>query len=107
MIQKACRSPKDAETIVLGQVADVSINAWRQLEQINFRKAGENRFKARLFTDSSGKIQSVASSKQVERRFMRPDVNILKQHLEDQRIEFIAWVPDELQVSDVLTKDSK
>ena len=36
---------------------------------------------------------------------MRPDVNILKQHLEEGRLEFIAWVPDELQVADALTKD--
>ena len=47
----------------------------------------------------------MASSRQCERRFMRPDVNILKQHLEEHRVEFIGWVPDELQVSDALTKD--
>ena len=36
---------------------------------------------------------------------MRSDVNILKQHLDLQRVEYIGWVPDELQVADALTKD--
>ena len=79
----------------------MAIDTAIQLEQI----LNGNKDKARLFTDLDGTMQSVASSKQVERRYMRSDVNILKQHMEEKRIEFIAWVPDELQLGDALTKD--
>ena len=36
---------------------------------------------------------------------MRPDVDILKQFLENREIDQIRWIPDELQISDILTKD--
>ena len=36
---------------------------------------------------------------------MRPDVDILKQMLENKEIERIHWIPDELMIADVLTKE--
>ena len=34
-----------------------------------------------------------------------PDMNILKQFVKDKDLDCIVWIPDELQVADVLTKD--
>ena len=41
----------------------------------------------------------------IERRYLHPEVQIIKQFLENKEISEIRWIPDEYQISDVLTKD--
>ena len=36
---------------------------------------------------------------------MRSEVNILKQFVEERKIEYVSWIPDEHQIADILTKD--
>ena len=105
LIQKACKSPKDAETIALGVEADLAIYTANQVEQILTGKNGGSKYKVRLFCDNAPVIESIASSKQVERRYMRSDINILKQFIEEQKIEYISWIQDEEMIADILTKD--
>ena len=45
------------------------------------------------------------SSKQVERRYIRSDVHILKQFIEEKLIDKIVWIGDTHQIADILTKD--
>ena len=80
LIQKVCKSPKDAETINLGIVADVACNFAKQIEEIMYDK--KKKVETKIFTDSLGTLESIASSHQVERRNMRADVADLKQRLE-------------------------
>ena len=64
-----------------------------------------SRFKPVIFCDNAPTLESIVSSKLVERRYLRPDVEIIKQFVENKEIEEIRWIPDELQISDILTKD--
>ena len=36
---------------------------------------------------------------------MRSEVNILKQFVEDRKVEYVSWIQDEHQIADILTKD--
>ena len=57
-----------------------------------------------LFTDNHATMESIASTKQVERRLLRNDVDFLKQKLEDNEIQCYRWIQDEFQIADILTK---
>ena len=105
LVAKACRSPKDAETITLGTCADLSIFAAQQLEEILTGVKNGEKFKSILFSDSDSSLKSIVSSKQVERRYLRSDVAILKQFIEGKKIDKIVWVDDPHQIADILTKD--
>ena len=105
LVAKACRSPKDAETITLGTCADLTIFAAQQLEEILTGVKNGNKFKSILFSDSDSSLKSIVSSKQVERRYLRSDVAILKQFIEQKSIDKIVWVDDPHQIADILTKD--
>ena len=82
---KGLPKPKGAETITIGTCAD--------------------RFKSILFSDSDSTLKSIVSSKQVERRYIRSDVHILKQFIEEKLIDKIVWIGDNHQIADILTKD--
>ena len=60
-----------------------------------------------IFTDSLGTLESVASTKQVDRNLMRQHVFALQQHLENSDVESFNWIPDEQMLSDILTKEMK
>ena len=77
----------------------------RQVEQILTGKINGSKYHARLFCDNAAVLESIVSSKQVDRRNMRSEVNILKQFVEDRKIEYVSWIPDEHQIADILTKD--
>ena len=107
LIHKACRSSKDAETIALGQAADYGIYTAKQLEEILYGIKDGQKFKTVIFSDSDSSIKSIVSSKQVERRYLRSDVHILKQHLEQGQLEKVVWISDKQQIADILTKDKR
>ena len=66
-IARVCYSSKDTETINISKMMDDAIYAARQIETLHY---GDNkrRIKVRLFTDSEPTLESIASSKQVERK---------------------------------------
>ena len=104
MIQKVCCAPKDAETVSLGVAADSSLDIARKMEEVMYNVKKGRIFKVKMYCDNAGVLESIASSKQVERRTMRSGVMILKQFLEDGEIESEVWVPDELMIADVMIK---
>ena len=59
-----------------------AIFAARQLEILMFRDY-RKRMKVRLFTDSEATLESIASSKQIERKTLRLTVTDLKERLVD------------------------
>ena len=105
LVAKACRSPKDAETITLGTCADLTIFVAHQLEEILTGVKNGSKYKSILFSDSDSSLKSIVSSKQVERRYLRSDVAILKQFIEEKMIDKIVWIDDPHQIADLLTKD--
>ena len=105
LIKKACRSAKDAETISLEESIDMATFTAQQLEEIIYGKRDGERFKSTIFTDSASAIASVVSSKEVENRSIRSYVEIVKENLEEQKVDKIVWVDDRKMIADILTKE--
>ena len=61
----------------------------------------------RLFTDSEPTLESIASSRQVERKTLRPTILDLKERLVDKDIQSYSWLPTQDMLADVLTKEMK
>jgi predicted metal-binding transcription factor (methanogenesis marker protein 9) len=98
IIKKVYRSSKDAELLSLSTLFDYSIHLGKQLEEIIFNVRDGSKYKPVLFCDNALTLESVVSSKLVERRYLRPDVEIVKQLLENKEVSQIRWIPDELQI---------
>ena len=70
---------------------------------------GDNsrRISIRLFTDSESTLESVASSKQIVTKTLRPVIMDLKERLLSGEITSIAWLPTKDMWADLLTKETK
>ena len=80
---------------------DNTIFAARQIETLyygDYRK----RMKVRLFTDSEPTLESIASSRQVERKTLRHTIMDLKKRLVDREIYTYSWLPTQEMLTDVL-----
>ena len=60
-----------------------------------------------LFTDSESTLESVASSKQIVTKTLRPIILDLKERLLSGEITSIAWLPTKDMWADLLTKETK
>ena len=109
LIKKVCKSPKDSETLNTGALVDNCVHLANQLKQILYRKNAQEAFKIpiRISTDSLGLLESIASSKPVQRRPLRAEVSNLKYQLEENVVESYCWLQDEEMIADILTKDKK
>ena len=103
-ITRVCYSSKDAETINISKMMDDAIYAARQVETLYFGDY-RKRIKVRLFTDSEPTLESIASSKQVERKTLRPTIVDLKERLVDKDIFSYSWLPTKNMWADVMTKE--
>ena len=61
----------------------------------------------RLFTDSESTLKSVASSKQIVKKTLRPFIMDLKEILLSGEITSIAWLPTKDMWADLQTKETK
>ena len=66
-----------------------AIYAARQIETLYFGDY-KRRIKVRLFTNSEPTLESIASSKQVERKALRPTIVDLKERLVDRDIHLYS-----------------
>ena len=89
-ITRVCYSSKDAETINISKMMNDAIYAARQVETLYFGDY-RRRVKVRIFTDSEPTLESIASSKQVERKTLRPTILDLKERLVDRDIHSYSW----------------
>ena len=103
-IARVCYSSKDAETINNSKIMDDAIFASRQIETLYYGDY-KRRIKVRLFTDSEPTLESIASSRQVERKTLRPTILDLKERLVDRDIQSYSWLPTQDMLADVLTKE--
>ena len=60
-----------------------------------------------MFTDSESTLESVASSKQIVTKTLRPVIMDLKERLLSGEITSIAWLPTKDMWTDLLTKETK
>ena len=97
--------PKDAKTIVLDILIDQVIDFRRQVEELMYD--GKKMVEAKVVTDSLATVESVASTKQVERRQLRNVVQAVQQNLEWKEVHKLCWVQDEYNVAVVLTKERR
>ena len=85
---------------------DDTIYAARQIETLYYGDY-KRRMKVRLFTDSEPTLESIASSRQVERKTLRPTIVDLKERLVDIDIHSYSWLPTQDMLADVLTKEMR
>ena len=105
-ISRVCYSSKDAETINISKMMDDAIFAACQIEILYYGDY-KKRMKVKLFTDSEPTLESIASSRQVERKTLRPTILDLKERLVDKNIHSYSWLPTQSMPADVLTKEMK
>ena len=67
----------------------------------------KKRMKVRLFTDSEPTLESIASSRQVERKTLRHTIMDLKERLLDGDVYSYSWLPTQEMLADVLKKEKK
>ena len=87
-------------------MAEDQVHATNQLEQL---MDGESlrMILILLFTDSESTLKSVASSKQIVKKTLRPFIMDLKEILLSGEITSIAWLPTKDMWADLLTKETK
>ena len=103
-ITKICTSTKDAETHALFKnVADAAFVA-SNVETLLFGDV-KQRIKVETYIDSNPLLESIASTRIVENKFLVSEINALKRLLEDGVVDNFTWVRTEDQLADVLTKD--
>ena len=58
-----------------------------------------------MYTDLKPLLDSIASSKQVDTKMMRPIIHDMKERLIDQEIRSFKWIKTKNMISDILTKE--
>ena len=101
-----CYSSKDAETIYLVRMTEDAIFGSRQLELLLFGDY-KKRIKVRLFMDSESTLESIASSRQIERKTLQQTVVDLKEGLVDGDVLSYSWLPTGEVILDLMTKEAK
>jgi len=104
VISRVCRSAKTAETIALEDALDMAIGLGRQIVQIQTGIIQDTPIPIRAYTDSKSLIESLKSTKQVDEEPTRLNIARLKDHLRQNLVKEIKWVPTHLQMADPLTK---
>ena len=102
-ISRVCYNSKDAETINIAKIMEDAVYAARQVETLMFGDY-RKRIKVRLFKDSEATLESIASSKQIERKTLRLTIVDLKERLFDGDIFSYSWLPTKNMWADMMTK---
>ena len=83
-----------------------TIFADRQIEILMFGDY-QRRVTVRLFTGSEATLESIASSKQIERKTLRLTVVDLKERLVDGEIYSYSWLPTQSMWTDMMMKEMR
>ena len=78
----------------------------RQVEILIFGDY-QRRIKVRLFTDLEATLESIVSSKQIERKTLRMTVVDLKEKHIDEEVYSYSWQPTKDMWADMMTKEMK
>ena len=105
-ISRTAHSSKDAETLNMSKLVDDSVSLARQVEMLLYG-AYNGVIPVKLYTDSEPTLESIASSKQVERKLLRNTVKDLKDKVLSGEVKTMSWLSSEDMLADVLTKEKK
>merc|ERR1712105_388164 len=103
-IPQVCHSAKDAETRNIVKLVDDSVYMAMCLSQLHNM---DTHLGVKLFTDSIPTLESIASTKQVERKLMRNCISSLKEDLVQNRVTSFSWLESKNMIADILTKEGK
>merc|ERR1711942_418147 len=103
-IERVCHSSKDAETLALSKILDEITYLARQIEMLMYGKY-EQKIPVRIITDSEPLLESIASTKQIERKSLRMTVQELKDRLMIGDVKSYQWIPTKEMWADGLTKE--
>ena len=85
-IERVCHSSKDAETLAMSKMIDEVTYTCRQIETILYGDY-KQRIPVRVYTDSEPLLESIASTKQIERKSLRMTVQKLKERLMEGEVK--------------------
>ena len=105
-IERVCHSSKDAETLAMSKMVDEVTYAGRQIETVMFGDY-KGRIPIRIYSDNEPILESIASTKQVERKNLRMTVLDLKERLRNGEVKSYQWLPTEAMWADGLTKEKE
>ena len=91
-IERVCHSSKDAETLAMSKMVDEITYAGRQIETVMFGDYIE-RMPIRIYSDNEPILESIASTKQVDRKNLRMTVLDLKERLRNGEVTSYQWLP--------------
>ena len=103
-IDRVCQSSKDAETLAMLKMTDEITYISMQVETILYGDY-QKRIPVKIYTDSEPLLESIASSKQIDRKNLRKVIEGLKEKLIDGEVTSYQWVPTKAMWSDGLTKE--
>ena len=103
-IERVCHSSKDAETLAMNKLIDELVYIARQVEILLFGDY-RKRMPVRVMTDSEPTLESIASTKQIERKGLRMTVQEMKEKLLDGEIKSYQWLSTKEMWADGLTKE--
>ena len=105
-ISRTAHSAKDAETLNMLRLMDDSVSLARQVEILLFGLY-KGVIPVKLYTDSEPTLESIASTKQVDRKLLRNTVKDLKDKILSGEVKSMSWLSTKNMISDVLTKEKK
>ena len=103
-IERVCHSSKDAETLAMSKLLDEVIYIARQVEILLFGDY-RKRLPVRIMTDSEPTLESIASTRQIERKGLRMTVQEMKEKLMEGEIVSYQWLSTKEMWADGLTKE--
>ena len=103
-IQQVCKSVKTAETRSLERGVEDAIYLARMLKEIYSGRVSEAQIPVDVKIDSKTLLDSLYSTKQVDKKTIRHLIAWLKEQLQDGKIKQIDWVCSENMIADVFTK---
>ena len=103
-IDRVCHSSKDAETLAMLKMVDEITYMGMQIETVLYGNY-EKRMPVKVYTDNEPLLESIASSKQIDRKNLRRVIEGLKEKLVEGDIRAYQWIPTKEMWSDGLTKE--
>ena len=105
-IDRTVHASKDAETLNLAKLVDDTVALARQFEILLFGKY-EKRIPVKHYADSEPTLESVASTKPIETKRLRNQIQELKEVLIEGEVDSFSWLPAKSMIADMLTKEMK
>ena len=105
-IPQVCDSTKTAETRAADKLIDDSVFLARMIREIYTGEKSQKQLPVILYSDSEPLLESIHSTKQVERKMVRHIIQSMKDNLSRGEIEEFKWIESKRMLADVLTKDT-